>query len=70
MSVKPRRITITQHEDGSWTAHDEPTGRTAAGQTPREALDSLTTADAASQSDRPTDVGTQSQRETAWDCYG
>lgn len=70
MSVKPRRITLTEHDDGHWTARDDPAGRTAEGSTPEEALHALTDTDENNDPGQPTNLGTQEQRETVWDCYG
>lgn len=41
MSAEQRRITLTEEEDGRWTAHDDSHGLTALGDTRESALESL-----------------------------
>lgn len=41
MSVDSRKITLTQGDDGGWTAHDDERGLTAEGDTRVEALERL-----------------------------
>jgi len=41
MSGEQRRITLTESEDGWWTAHDDRAGLTAEGETREEALEAL-----------------------------
>lgn len=41
MSAEQRRITLTEEEDGRWTAHDDSHGLTALGDTRAGALESL-----------------------------
>jgi hypothetical protein len=45
MSAEQRRITLTENDNGYWTAQEEPDGRTASGETPEAALDALDEAD-------------------------
>lgn len=41
MSTEQRQITLTETDDGRWTARQEPDGPTANGETPAAALDAL-----------------------------
>jgi hypothetical protein len=41
MSTEQRQITLTENDDGRWTAREVPTGHTARGETPKAALDTL-----------------------------
>lgn len=41
MSAEQRRITLTENNDGWWTAHDDERGLTAEGETREGALESL-----------------------------
>lgn len=41
MSTEHRRITLTENDDGRWTAREAPAGRSARGETPKAALDAL-----------------------------
>ena len=41
MSAEQRRITLTENDDGWWTAHDDERGLTAQGETRDGALESL-----------------------------
>lgn len=41
MSTEQRQITLTENDDGRWTAQEEPTGLTARGETPEAALNAL-----------------------------
>lgn len=45
MSTEQRRITLIETDDGQWTAHEEPTGLTARGESKEAALEALDTAD-------------------------
>lgn len=45
MSTEQRRITLTENDDGRWTAREDPAGLTARGETPEAALDALDEAD-------------------------
>lgn len=47
MSAEQRRITLTESDDGWWTAQEEPAGLTARGETKKAALDALDEADEA-----------------------
>lgn len=45
MSTEQRQITLTENDDGRWTAQEEPTGLTARGDTPEAALNALDESD-------------------------
>ena len=41
MTAEQRRITLTENDDGWWTAHEETVGLTTQGETRDDALDAL-----------------------------
>jgi hypothetical protein len=45
MSTEQHRITLTENDDGRWTAREDPAGLSARGETPEAALDALSEAD-------------------------
>lgn len=56
MSTEQRRITLTENDEGRWTAREDPAGVTARGETPEAALDALGEVAASETTDRDADA--------------